>query len=52
MFMNYLVRELYEFMAVHELGWTFMNFMNVSCVVQEYSWIIHEHILGTFMNVH
>ena len=44
MFINYLVHELFQFMAVHELGWQFMNFMNVSFVVQEHSWIVHEHI--------
>ena len=41
MFINYLVHELFEVMAVHELRW---QFMNVSFFVQEHSWIIHEHI--------
>ena len=40
----YDVHELFEFMTVHELGWQFMNFMNVSFFVQELSWIVHEHI--------
>ena len=44
MFNNYLVHELFEFMDVHELGWQFMNFMKVSFVVQEHSWVVHEHI--------
>ena len=26
------------------LGWKFMNFMNITFVIQEHSWIVHEHI--------
>ena len=37
MFIDYLVHELFEFMAVRELGWEFMNFMKVPFVVQEHS---------------
>ena len=44
MFIDYLVHELFEFMVLHELGWQFMHFMNVSFVVQEHSWIVHENI--------
>ena len=36
MFMDYLVQELFWFMTVHELGEQFMNFINVSFVVQEH----------------
>ena len=50
--MNYLVHELFEFISVHDSGWQFMNFMNVSFVVQEHSWIVHKDILRMFMNVH
>ena len=42
MFIDYLVHELFECMAVHKLGWQFMNIMNDSFVVQEHSWIVHE----------
>ena len=44
MFIEYLVHELLEFMAVHEVGSLFFNFLNVSFAVQEHSWIVHEHI--------
>ena len=45
MFIDYnLVHELFEFMAVHELGWEYINVMDVSFVFQEHSCIVHEHI--------
>ena len=44
MFIDCLVYVLFEFMAVHELGGQFMNFINVSFVVREHSWTVHEHI--------
>ena len=37
MFIDYLVHVLLEFMAVHEVGSHFLNFMNVLFAVQEHS---------------
>ena len=41
-----VVREQHQFhkKSSGTLGWKFMNFMNITFVIQEHSCIVHEHI--------